>query len=45
MATQPIYDTPLGKPVRKTREVEPLTVPDTFPTEAPSEPVKVPVPA
>lgn len=47
MATQPTKCTPLGKPVRKTHEAEPLTVPDTFPSTAPAEPQpqKEPVPA
>jgi hypothetical protein len=41
------WNTPLGKPRKKTREVEPLTVPDTMPAEqpAPAEPVKQPTPA
>jgi hypothetical protein len=42
---QPIFNTPLGKPRKKTREVEPLTVPDTTPAPAPQEPIKEPVPA
>lgn len=43
MATQPVYNTPLGKPVKRTTECPPLTVPD-MPAVAPSEPVKVPMP-
>lgn len=44
---QPIYDTPLGKPKKKTHEAPPLHVPDEQPATmpAPKEPVKVPVPA
>lgn len=44
---QPITNTPLGKPRRKTHEDEPIEVPEEWPTTVPVEPapVRQPVPA